>query len=75
VEATASPGCAAAAATASALGQLHAAAEFFFVKKLEGSEADVGKFFFAERSHHAGDEALPFLNVTGRHGRGVCTSC
>jgi hypothetical protein len=78
VEATASPGCASAAAAASAasaLGQLHAAAEFFFVEKLEGSEADVGKFFFAERNHHAGDEVLPFLNVTGRHGRGVCTSC
>ena len=41
-------------ATASALGQLHAAAEFFVVEKLEGSEADVGKFFFAERDHHAG---------------------
>jgi hypothetical protein len=78
VEATASPGCASAAAAASAasaLGQLHTAAEFFFVEKLEGSEADVGKLFFAERDHHARDEALSLLNVTGRYGRRVCASC
>jgi hypothetical protein len=78
VEATASPGCASAAATASAasaLGQLHAAAEFFFVEKLEGGETDVGKLFFAERDHHARDEALSLLNVTGRYGRRVCASC
>jgi hypothetical protein len=79
VEATASPHGASAAATApaaSALGQLHAAEGIFFVvEKLEGREADVGKLFFAERDHHAGDEVLAFLHVTDRHGRGVRTSC
>jgi len=78
VEATASPDSASAATTASAasaLGQLHAAAEFFFVEKLEGGEADVGKLFFAERDHHAGSEIPPLLNVSGRYGRCVCASC
>jgi len=79
VETTASPrgaSAAAAASATSALGQLHAAEGIFFVvEKLEGREADVRELFFAERDHHAGDKTPPLLNVTGRHGRGVRTSC
>jgi hypothetical protein len=79
VETTASPhgaSAAAAASATSALGQLHAGEGIFFVvKKLEGREADVRELFFAERDHHARDKTPPLLNVTGRHGRGVRTSC
>jgi hypothetical protein len=35
---------------------------------MEGSEADVGEFFFTERHHRAGREARPLLNVARRHG-------
>jgi hypothetical protein len=78
VEATASPEAATSAATtasaAAALGQLHAAAEIFVVEEMEGGEADVGKFLFAERYHHARCVIRP-LNVAPRHDRCRCASC
>ena len=36
---------------------------FFVVEEMEGSEADVGKFLFTERDHHARSEIRPLLNV------------
>jgi hypothetical protein len=78
VEATAAPGGASAATTASAasaLGQLHAAKYVFFVvEEMEGGKADVGNFLFTERDHRARSEIRP-LNIGRGHGRRICTSC
>jgi hypothetical protein len=48
--------------------------DIFVVKQTERGEADVGKFLFAERDHHAGCEIRPLLNVAGRYGRCQCAS-
>ena len=42
---------------------------FFVVEEMEGGEADVGKFLFTERDHHARSEIRPLLNVSRRYGR------
>jgi hypothetical protein len=40
---------------------------FFIVGEMEGGEADVGEFFFAERGELAGREVRPMLNLAWRH--------
>jgi hypothetical protein len=42
--------------------------EVFVIEEMEGSEADVRKFFFAEREHHAGYEIRSLLKVARRNG-------
>jgi hypothetical protein len=41
---------------------------------MEGSEADVGKFFVTERDRRARRKVRPLWNVASRHGRCRCTS-
>jgi hypothetical protein len=40
---------------------------FFIVGEMEGREADVGEFFFAERGKLAGREVRPLLKLAWRH--------
>jgi len=58
---------AAAAATASTPGDLHAVTDVFLVEEMEGSETDVGDFFFTERDHLRRSEVRPLLNVACRY--------
>jgi len=57
------------AATASAIGYLHAAANFFLIEDMERGETDVGYFFLTERDCLIRCEGRCLRHVRRRYGR------
>jgi hypothetical protein len=57
------------AATASAIGYLHAAANFFLIEDMERGETDVGYFFLTERDCLIRCERRCLRHVRRRYGR------
>ncbi|MFT4117943.1 hypothetical protein [Bradyrhizobium sp.] len=58
-------------ATAASSREQHAAESGFLIGEMEGGEADVSEFFFAERGEMAGRVVRSLLKFAGRH-RGRC---
>ena len=71
--ATSGGAASAAMATTAPSRELHAGAERFTIDEMEGGEADVGEFFFAERRDLTRREARS-LNVCGGYGCCRCAS-